>query len=77
MKVITNFRYYILVLVATATIIGVFSAPSEDLPLLTWLWALVSSKAVGFGAGYLFYYLTDRGEKRGSIPELTQFIKEL
>lgn len=75
-KVLTNYRYYLLALLAVLTILGIFSEPAEELPMLTWLWALFTSKAVGFGAGYVYYRLYTRWEKRNSIPELVKFNDE-
>ena len=75
-KVITNYRYWLLLIVGFVATVGTFSVPQEELPLLTWIWVLVSTKAVGLGCFYLMHVLIEHWEKRGTIPELTQFTKE-
>lgn len=76
MNVIKNYRYWLLLIVASVAFIGVFAVPQDELPLLSWLWVLVSTKAVGFAAFYLFGRLVNRWEKRGTIPELTKFTED-
>jgi hypothetical protein len=44
--------------------------------MLTWLWVLATTKAVGFGAGYLYAKLYSHWEAKGVIPELTNFVNE-
>lgn len=75
-KVITNYRYWLLLIIAAVAFIGTFSVPEDRLPLLTWTWVLVSTKAVSLGGFYLCNVLMRHWEKRGTIPELTQFSKE-
>lgn len=75
-KVIKNYRYWLLLIVATVAMCGTFAVPEETLPLSAWLWVLVSTKAVGFGAWYVGYRLIRRWEKRGTIPELIEFSKD-
>lgn len=72
-KAITNFRYWLLFILAAVGIIGTFAVPQDELPLLSWLWVLVSTKAVGFGAFYLCAVLVKHWEARGTIQELTDF----
>lgn len=76
MKVITNYRYWVLLIVCAVAMIGTFAVPQDELPLLSWLWVLISTKAVGFAAWYVWYRLLKRWEKRGTIPELTEFAKD-
>lgn len=75
-KLITNYRYWLLLIVCGVATIGTFSVPQDDLPLLTWLWVLISTKAVGLGAFYLMHVLIRHWEKRGTIQELTDFTNE-
>ncbi|TGY07108.1 hypothetical protein [Bacteroides acidifaciens] len=75
-KIISNYRYWLLLIIGFVATIGTFSVPEDGLPLLSWLWVLISTKVIGLGAFYLFYVLVERWEKRGTIPELTQFTKE-
>ncbi|WP_297261541.1 hypothetical protein [uncultured Prevotella sp.] len=73
-KTISNYRYYVLVVLAFVCFIGIFAVPDDGLPFISWLWILISSKIAGFGAGCLFYNLVDHWRGRKSIPELTSFI---
>lgn len=75
-KALLNYRYYVLGLLGTIAILGIFSEPMNDLPLLSWCGMLIASKIVGFGAGYAAYRLTKRWDKMGTIPELTNEIKD-
>ena len=52
-KIITNYRYYVLIVLCVVCCLGVFAVPDDELPILTWFWVLATTKAVGFGAGYL------------------------
>lgn len=76
MKVITNYRYWVLFIVCAVAMIGTFAVPQDELPLLSWLWVLISTKAVGFGGFYLYHVLYTRWEKRGTIPELTKLSED-
>lgn len=69
-KILTNYRYYVLFVLAAIAVLGIFSVPVDDLPFMQWLYTLVSSKVIGFGAGYIIAKLTKRWEKLGTIPEL-------
>lgn len=68
-KIISNYRYYVLLVVGFAMIIGICSAP-EELNLL-WL-----SKAVGIAMAWVFYTLIDRWDRGGKIPELSKLAGE-
>lgn len=75
-KVITNYRYWLLLIVACVATLGLFAVPVDELPLLTWAWVLFSTKAVGIGGYYLLHVLIRHWEARNAIPEYTQFTKE-
>lgn len=75
-NVIKNYRYWVLLVVGFVAAVGLFSVPQDELPTLSWLWVLVSTKAVGVGAIYLYSVLIKHWEKRGTIPEFTQFTKD-
>lgn len=75
-KIATNYRYYVLIVLCVVCCLGIFAEPDDELPLLTWLWVLASTKAVGFGAGYLYAKLCLRWGAKGLIPELTNFVNE-
>lgn len=76
MKVLTNYRYYVLFVVFAVGMLGTFAVPDDNLPGCAWTWILFSTKAVGFAAFYLFGRLVNRWEKRGTIPELTKFTED-
>ena len=69
-KIFTNYRYYVLFVLATVAIFGIFSVPVENLPFAQWCYTLISSKVIGFGAGYIIAKLIKRWEAKGTIPEL-------
>lgn len=69
-KILTNYRYYVLFVLVTVAMFGIFSVPVDDLPFVQWLYTLVSSMVISFGAVYIIAKLTKRWEKLGTIPEL-------
>lgn len=73
-KILTNYRYYVLFVLVTVAMFGIFSVPVDDLPFALWLYTLVSSKVIGFSAVYIIAKLTKRWEKLGTIPELTDAV---
>lgn len=73
-KVICNYRYWVLWVLGTATILGVMIMPADELPILSWLCVLVLSKLMAFVTGYVFYLLCCRWDKRGRIPELRDLL---
>lgn len=74
-SIITNYRYYVLLLLLAVTIIGLFAVPADDLPKAYWFYVLISSKLIALGAAALISKLTRRWEAKGTIPELTQSLK--
>lgn len=75
-RIIVNYRYWVLIIIALIAFIGTFAVPGDDLPRLTWTAVLILSKVIGVGAFYLVAVLADRWENEGSIPEATE-LKEL
>lgn len=69
-KILSNYRYYVLVALITVALFGIFAVPVDDLPLAQWYYTLISSKVIGFGAGYIIAKLIKRWEAKGTIPEL-------
>lgn len=69
-KILANYRYYVLVVLATIAILGIFAVPVDNLPFAQWCYTLISSKVIGFGAGYIIAKLIKRWEAKGTIPEL-------
>lgn len=75
-KVISNYRYYVLTLLCVVCCLGVLAVPNDELPLFSWFWVLATTKAVGFGAGYMYAKLYSHWEAKEVIPELTNFVNE-
>lgn len=73
-KILSNYRYYVLAVVFTVAIIGIFSVPNDEMPTTNWLCAFALSKAIGFAAAYLIARLVKRWEKQGTISELTDIV---
>lgn len=69
-KILTNYRYYVLFVLVTVAMFGIFSVPVADLPFAQWCYTLISSKVIGFGTGYIIAKLIKRWEAKGTIPEL-------
>lgn len=75
-KILTNYRYYVLFVLITLSIMGILAVPIDDQQLSNWLFYNISSKVIGFGIGWIVYKLTKRWEKQGKIKELTAFTKD-
>ena len=73
-KIICNYRYWVLLIMGTIAMLGIVAVPVDELPFLSYVYVLVSSKLIAVAAGYIFYYLYLRWEKRGTIEELTNFV---
>ena len=73
-RVLTNYRYYILVALSVIVIAGILAIPEENLPTGSWVYCLLSSKIIALAAGYLAYRLYWRWARKGTIPELCRFI---
>ena len=73
-KIICNYRYWVLLIMGAIAMLGIVAVPVDELPFLSWVYVLVSSKLIAVAAGYIFYRLYLRWEKRGSIDELTNFV---
>lgn len=69
-RILTNYRYYVLFALAVIATLGIFGVPTDGQPLMQWLYVLVSSKVIGFGAICIAAKLTKRWQKLGTIPEL-------
>lgn len=73
-KIICNYRYWVLLMLGTIAMAGITAVPVDELPFLSWVYVLVSSKLIAVAAGYIFHRLYLRWEKRGTIAELTNFV---
>lgn len=75
-KILKNYRYYVLFVLVSIAILGIFSVPIEDQPLANWIYCLLSSKIIGVGAGWVAAKLYKRWDAKGRIPELTDIINK-
>lgn len=73
-KIICNYRYWVLLILGTIAMVGIMAVPVDELPFLSWVYVLVSSKLIAVAADYIFHRLYLRWEKRGTIDELTNFV---
>lgn len=53
----TIFPTIVIAILALVTLVGIFSVPSDDLPISQWLLVFWLTKSIGFGAGYASYRL--------------------
>lgn len=74
MKIITNWRYHILMVVGIIAVIGICSVPQSDSP--TWWTDLLTSKVIGTIAAYTYYRMIKKWLADGSVPELEEITKE-
>lgn len=68
-KAFLNYRYYVKMIIGIVVILGIFSIPDENLPLIRWAWMLFVSKSIGFGAGYGLYRLVAYWESKDLVPD--------
>ena len=62
-KILTNYRYYILAVLAVITVLCLMAVPNDNLPNIAYAYCLVF--------GWFTAKLTHYWERRGSIPEYT------
>ncbi len=70
LKIISNYRYWVLLVLTLIALFGLFAVPSDTLPGIYWVYCLISSKLLGFVIIYLAYRLYKRWERKGAIDEL-------
>lgn len=75
-KIFSNYRYYVLTVLATVAVIGILSVPAEGLPAADWCGVLISSKVIGFCAICIIAKLIKRWEREGTISELIKTINK-
>ena len=74
MKVLFNWRYYIIGYLCLQSFIFLFSEPSTDTE--NWYIALILSKALGLLILWLFAKLIKHWSRKGTIPELSDMLDE-
>lgn len=75
--ILTNYRYYLLIVLLTIAGIGILAIPVDDLPASIWLYILISSKIIGFTSVYVAAKLVKRWDRKCVIPELSRIINSI
>lgn len=73
-RILTNYRYYVLLILGLVAIIGIFSIPSDN--CLNWFEVLVISKLIGIAATFAAIFLTDRWLRTNKFPELNKYLED-
>ena len=68
MRVMLNYRYYVLLVLLTVAMLGTFSEPVEG--HARWMAAYLLSKAVGLASLAACHRLTRKWMDSGELPEL-------
>lgn len=74
MKVLLNWRYYIMIALFTVGFLAIaraFGNPAEPMSELEWFKQFLLSLSVGVPCFYILGRLTKRWERKGKIPEFT------
>lgn len=74
--IITNYRYWVLLALASVMIVGLVTVPSTDVSLSTFTAKLFVSKGVAFAAFLAFCHYYMKWKDEGSISELTDLEEE-
>lgn len=74
MNIITNWRYHVLMAVATVAIVGIVSEVQAD--GMAWVLGMITTKGIGGITAYAFYRMIKKWLADGSIPELEDMAKE-
>ena len=75
-NVLTNYRYYVLLMLGTIAIVGLIASPSDSLSFGKWLCVFVATKVVALLAGFILYAFMKYWASYGTIPELAKFLKQ-
>ena len=73
-KIICNYRYWVLLIMGAIAMLGIVAVPVDELPFLSWVYVLVSSKLIAVATGYIFHRLYLRWKKRETTAELTHSV---
>ena len=76
MKILKNYRYYVLLILGAIGLIGLLSAPSDELTADLWFAILVATKVTGIAFLYLAAVLYIYWRRAGKISSLNELIKE-
>ena len=75
-KIVNVICYAVIAVLGIVCLLGIFAVPNDNLPLSDFVYILVSSKAIGIGAGWILARLVKRWEAKGTIPEITKLYNE-
>lgn len=73
LRIILNWRYWVLLAIGSVALIGIFGTP-EDYEGFAWWVAFFVSKAIGFYLGYLYFRLFMYWDDRNEIAELSKLV---
>lgn len=76
LRIVLNWRYYVLSAVCVICLLGIFSCPAETEEGFSWFVSLFLSKIIGFGFGYIYFRLFAYWDERNKISELSKFVNE-
>ena len=74
MKILLNWRYYILLLLWLKSLFYIFAEPLPDTE--NWFIALMLSKIVGFGFFWLALKIMQYWKEQGEVPELARLLDD-
>lgn len=74
--VITNYRYWLLTLIAAAGIIALVATPADDSSTLAYIGTMLLTKGIAVAAFALFARLFLLWQEKGVISELSDLCKE-
>lgn len=75
-RIITNYRYYVLLALALVAFFGILSVPEEDTTTWRFIALLLLSKTIGAAAMLGLVALLGKWTKEGSIGEISNLVKE-
>ena len=74
--IITNYRYWLLSLIAAAGIIALVATPTDDSSTLAYIGTMLLTKGIAVAAFALFARLYMQWQEKGEISELSDLCKE-
>lgn len=74
-KILTNYRYYVLLLVAGISFINLFAEPTEE-SISGFLLGMLTTKSTAVVFGLITYALIRYWDKAGKIGELMELCKD-
>lgn len=75
-SILTNYRYYILIIIASIAMVGIAAVPTNEHGILAYTFILLASKLGSIAALWLFLRLYIFWKDRGEIPELSNLENE-